>query len=89
MAGRYLILILFSFPLVAFVLGLSRVPTWSCVVCSLFKVTAWGVLRLTKSRDYDMRHALLWFRLILSVASFVAWFGGRAISVWVRWVNRK
>jgi hypothetical protein len=87
--AHYLTVLLFGLPLVAFLLGLSRVPTWSCVLCPLIEVIAWTVLRLAASPDDDMLHAYLWVGLIFAIACAVGWSGGRAIRMWVRWASRK
>ena len=87
MARLFLHVLLFVLPLVAFLVGLSRVPIWSYAVCPLVEVIVWGVAWLNASQDDDMKHAYLWIGLIFACSVF--WLGGRAIRVWVRWTNRE
>ena len=89
MALHYVSVVLFGLPLVAFLLGLSRVPTWSCVLCPLVELIAWSAFRLTASAADDMLHAYLWVGLIFAVACFVCWVGGRAILLWIGWASKK
>lgn len=79
---------LFVLPAVAFLLGLARLPFWSCAICPAVEAIVWGIRRLNASADYDMRHALLWIGLLFAAASLIAWLGGRAISSWIRWTSR-
>lgn len=89
MPAHLLSIALFVLPVIAFLLGLTSLPTWSCAICPAVEAIVWGIRRLTASADYDMRHALLWTGLLFAAASLIAWLGGRAISVWVRWAARK
>lgn len=89
MPAHVLSIALFALPVIAFLLGLARLPTWSSAICPAVEVIAWGIRRLSASANYDMKHALLWTGLLFAAASLVAWLGGRAISGWIGWASRK
>lgn len=89
MPAHLLSIALFALPAIAFLLGLARLPAWTCAICPAVEVIVWGIRRLNASANYDMKHALLSTGLLFAAASFIAWLGGRAISGWIRWVSRK
>jgi hypothetical protein len=89
MPAHLLSIALFALPVIAFLLGLTRLPTWSCAICPGVEVIAWGIRRLSASANYDMKHALLWIGLLFAAGTLVAWLGGRAISAWIGWASRE
>lgn len=80
---------LFVLPAIAFVLGLARLPAWSCAICPAIEVIVWGIDGLNASANDDMKHAPVALGLLFAAASLIGWLGGRAISGWIRWASRK
>jgi len=89
MPAHLLSIALFALPAIAFLLGLARLPSWSCAVCPTVEIMVWGIRTMNASANYDMKHTLLWTGLLFAAASVIAWIGGRAISGWIRWGSRK
>jgi hypothetical protein len=89
MARHFLHVLLFVLPLVAFLVGLSWIPIWSCAVLPLIEVIVWVVAWLNASARDDMKHAYLWIGMIFAIACSFFWLGGRAIRVSVGSASRE
>jgi hypothetical protein len=76
-------------PAVAFVVGLSRLPRWTVVVCPAVELAVWGWARLNVSSSYDQKSVYLVVGAAFAIASAVAWLAGRGLAVYAGWLGRQ